>query len=129
MANWLEDILLGVKGWVSPAAELVTNDGAAHVLASYAEPASQKTASYRVHVVADETPVNNDAAGFLLFLTVKNVGGVFSEVHATISDGAGTGGLVASIAHNNTTHAVEVSVTGIADRFFKWRCVRLETAP
>jgi hypothetical protein len=130
MTNWLEDALLGGEGWVSPSPpELVTNNDVAQVLASYAEPGPQKTVSYRVNITCEETPVNNDAGSWTLDLAVKNASGVFADVFALATIGGATNvGLVATLAHNPATHLVEVTVTGIAARFFKWRCVRLETS-
>ena len=130
MANWLENTLLGEGGWVSPSPpELVTTNAVAQVLASYAEPGPQKTVSYRVNITCEETPVNNDSGSWTLDLAVKNASGVFAELFIlAIAGGTTDPALVVSMAHNPTTHMVEVTVTGIAARYFKWRCVRLETS-
>lgn len=129
MVNWLEEILLGGKGWVSPTAELVTSDATVTVLASYDEPASQKTATYRVSVCCEETPVNNDACALVLLRSFKNANGTVAAIHPTIVDGGATvSPPTADLVHNPATKKVELRVTGIAARYFKWRAARLEAA-
>lgn len=127
--TWLDRFFGAADSWVSAKSDVTTTDATVTVLAEYAEPASQKTEGYRVAVSCEETPVNNDAAALVLTRSFRNASGVVSAIHATIVDGGATvSPPSAAIEYNATTKKVEVRVTGIAARNFRWRAARIETA-
>ena len=127
--SWLDRFFGAADSWVSAKADATTTDATVTVVAEYDEPASQKTEGYRVAVSCEETPVNNDAAALLLTRAFRNASGVVSAIHPTIVEGGATvSPPSAALEYNATTHKVEVRVTGIAARNFRWRAARIETA-
>lgn len=126
--SWLDKFFGASDAWASPKAEILTTDATVTVLASYDEPSEQKTVAYRVAVLCEETPVNNDAASLVLLRSFKNASGVVAAIHPTIVDGGATvAPPSADLVHNGATKKVELRVTGIAARNFKWRALRLES--
>lgn len=127
--TWLDKFFGAADSWVSAKADVTTTDATVTVLASYDEPASQKTTAYRVAVSCEETPVNNDALAVVVTRSYKNASGVIAAIHATVTEGGATVAPPSvAIEYNGTTKKVEVLVTGIAARNFRWRAARLETA-
>ena len=126
--SWLDKYFGASDAWASPKAEILTTDATVTVLASYDEPSEQWTSTYRVLVLCEETPVNNDAVAVELFRSYRNASGVVSAIHPTISTGGATvSPPSADLVHNAATKKVELRVTGIAARNFKWRALRLES--
>lgn len=98
------------------------------VLAEYDPPTEQKTEIYRVAIVAEETPVNDERGAWILFRAYADASGTVTPVFATVSQGGGTAGLAVAIERNATTGKIEVQVTGLAATIIMWRVERLEGA-
>lgn len=127
--SWLDRFFGAADSWVSAKADATTTDATVTVVAEYDEPASQKTEGYRVAVSCEETPVNNDAAALVLTRSFRNASGVVSAIHPTIVEGGATvSPPAAALEYNAVTKKVEVRVTGIDARNFRWRAARIEAA-
>ena len=127
--TWLDKFFGAADAWVSTKSEITTTDATVTVLASYAEPSSQKTEAYRVSVLCEETPVNNDAMAYVLTRAFKNASGTVTAIHPTIIDGGTTASPPsADLVYDGATKTVQLQVTGIAARNFKWRAARIEAA-
>ena len=127
--TWLDKFFGAADSWVAAKSDVTTTDATVTVLAEYAEPASQKTEAYRVSVLCEETPVNNDAMAYVLTRAFKNASGTVTAIHPTIIDGGTTASPPsADLVYDGATKTVQLQVTGIAARNFKWRAARIEAA-
>lgn len=127
--TWLDKLFGASEAWESAKAEKNTLDATPFVLAEYDEPTEQKTAQYRVSVIAERTPVNSAYGAWVLTRSLGNASGTVSYIGATNVVGGDNGsGLDADLLYNPTTKKLEVVVTGAAATTIKWRCARLESA-